>query len=81
MCGLVFTIEDPSLFCVCISPNMFVVAFLRSAEATVTRSQTMNLLFLADFEVTIGFLTCRSCLLYTSPSPRDIRTSRMPSSA
>ena len=60
MCGLVFTIEDPSLFCVCISPNMFVVAFLRSAEATVTRSQTMNLLFLADFEVTIGFLTCRS---------------------
>ena len=24
---------------------------------------------------------CRSCLLYTSPSPRDLSTSRMPSSA
>ena len=26
-----------------------------------------------------GFLKC--CLLYTSPSPRDLSTSRMPSSA
>ena len=25
--------------------------------------------------------TCSSCLLYTSPSPRDMRRSRMPSSA
>ena len=25
--------------------------------------------------------TCVSCLLYTSPSPRDMRRSRMPSSA
>ena len=24
---------------------------------------------------------CQSCLLYTSPSPRDLSTSRMPSSA
>ena len=24
---------------------------------------------------------CKSCLLYTSPSPRDDQTSRMPSSA
>ena len=31
-----------------------------------------------------GFLdiyVCNSCLLYTSPSPRDLSTSRMPSSA
>ena len=31
-----------------------------------------------------GFLTCAvdtPCLLYTSPSPRDLSTSRMPSSA
>ena len=27
------------------------------------------------------FQTCRDCLLYTSPSPRDLSTSRMPSSA
>ena len=26
-------------------------------------------------------MECRSCLLYTSPSPRDLSTSRMPSSA
>ena len=26
-------------------------------------------------------LKCRNCLLYTSPSPRDLSTSRMPSSA
>ena len=25
--------------------------------------------------------TCKNCLLYTSPSPRDLSTSRMPSSA
>ena len=25
--------------------------------------------------------TCNGCLLYTSPSPRDLSTSRMPSSA
>ena len=28
-----------------------------------------------------GFPTLRSCLLYTSPSPRDYAASRMPSSA
>mgnify|MGYP003327654935 CR=1 FL=1 len=28
-----------------------------------------------------GFITYLSCLLYTSPSPRDLSTSRMPSSA
>ena len=29
----------------------------------------------------IGAKTIPSCLLYTSPSPRDLSTSRMPSSA
>ena len=28
-----------------------------------------------------GLTLCQSCLLYTSPSPRDMRRSRMPSSA
>ena len=27
------------------------------------------------------FAECNTCLLYTSPSPRDLSTSRMPSSA
>ena len=29
----------------------------------------------------IGWMEHRVCLLYTSPSPRDLSTSRMPSSA
>ena len=29
----------------------------------------------------IGLTPCNPCLLYTSPSPRDLSTSRMPSSA
>ena len=32
-------------------------------------------------ELIKGFQTERTCLLYTSPSPRDLSTSRMPSSA
>ena len=35
--------------------------------------------FLRNFEVTTDLYTF--CLLYTSPSPRDCKTSRMPSSA
>ena len=31
--------------------------------------------------LTIGPMVCKSCLLYTSPSPRDRSVSRMPSSA
>ena len=35
-----------------------------------------------DFVSIIGHSGCgKSCLLYTSPSPRDLSTSRMPSSA
>ena len=35
----------------------------------------------SDFRVQIGGSLCSHCLLYTSPSPRDLSTSRMPSSA
>ena len=34
-----------------------------------------------DVFVTIPDIPNRSCLLYTSPSPRDVEESRMPSSA
>ena len=41
-----------------------------------------NLITLADFYgVSVDYLLCRTCLLYTSPSPRDGLLSRMPSSA
>ena len=35
---------------------------------------------LIDLRV-VGAVGCERCLLYTSPSPRDLSTSRMPSSA
>ena len=34
-----------------------------------------------DSNVKSMLAMCRDCLLYTSPSPRDMRRSRMPSSA
>ena len=35
----------------------------------------------ANLEVNFGMTVTKTCLLYTSPSPRDKRQSRMPSSA
>ena len=34
-----------------------------------------------DYSSMVNFARCKVCLLYTSPSPRDLSTSRMPSSA
>ena len=34
-----------------------------------------------ELDVTFDFMSIKSCLLYTSPSPRDRQKSRMPSSA
>ena len=34
-----------------------------------------------DFGIRVVVITHEGCLLYTSPSPRDLSTSRMPSSA
>ena len=34
-----------------------------------------------DTVITVGGIQSNHCLLYTSPSPRDLSTSRMPSSA
>ena len=32
-------------------------------------------------QIDVVIIGCETCLLYTSPSPRDLSTSRMPSSA
>ena len=34
-----------------------------------------------DLQTALSLISVTSCLLYTSPSPRDLSTSRMPSSA
>ena len=46
--------------------------FARPAHINCLESRTVK---------TLTKLACRTCLLYTSPSPRDVEESRMPSSA
>ena len=51
-----------------------VAAGLRDPDGTSTNNKT-------EYICSIGGVTCDTCLLYTSPSPRDRTRSRMPSSA
>ena len=48
--------------------------------AAVSRQQHANAVPLLTCKYDTRY-PCYSCLLYTSPSPRDLSTSRMPSSA
>ena len=48
-----------------------------STSASAVRGMSFNVIFLDEF----AFVPNHICLLYTSPSPRDQRGSRMPSSA
>jgi len=52
----------------------------RAKEAAEELAQELLALY-ATREIVPGFAFSRDCLLYTSPSPRDQRGSRMPSSA
>ena len=56
--------------------------FINSPGFVGIYSGLQNLKFLAAIQGKIGEREIReACLLYTSPSPRDMRRSRMPSSA
>ena len=55
--------------------DMFV--FLSDAEEWVETKPGEKFFYLNEGYVLLGYI----CLLYTSPSPRDLSTSRMPSSA
>ena len=50
------------------------------ALGNVVGSNIANVLLVVGLPAIIAPMTC-DCLLYTSPSPRDLSTSRMPSSA
>ena len=51
------------------------IILMAIAESAGMTAKTIGILFVA-------FTVCiYACLLYTSPSPRDLSTSRMPSSA
>ena len=58
------------------------VGFLDSNDhlTRLIKFSSYNLIVFKELEI-VGFIICMSCLLYTSPSPRDKRQSRMPSSA
>jgi len=50
-------------------------------RATQSRAEVAALHSREEIEATLLVAGCDPCLLYTSPSPRDLSTSRMPSSA
>ena len=52
------------------------------SQVTIARQQFTPTGVTTDFTFTSGYTVgYMDCLLYTSPSPRDLSTSRMPSSA
>jgi len=73
--GLISNLSNPKI----------VVFFLSLFPQFVDRGQGsfagLLLLGLIFCSITLTWLTLYACLLYTSPSPRDLSTSRMPSSA
>ena len=55
--------------------------FLSENAAFSQRCQENGIIFIGPPARAIDIMGSKSCLLYTSPSPRDQRGSRMPSSA
>jgi len=58
----------------------YVLAQVKANQANTEAAQ-LNDSYTKVFAPESGRVTNKSCLLYTSPSPRDLSTSRMPSSA
>ena len=59
--------------------NVHSVFVMKHTETTVIMNENIDI----DYKTFVGqqSVVCEPCLLYTSPSPRDQRGSRMPSSA
>ena len=55
--------------------------FMTVVEAQNLHAQIINELEDSDYDSSVAQTCFENCLLYTSPSPRDGATSRMPSSA
>ena len=58
----------------------FGISFDQALSAGPEQGQSING-WLWPSEVILSILSIVTCLLYTSPSPRDVEESRMPSSA
>ena len=59
-------------------PNFTQGSMTSSTTTTSTVTETINSM---DYNTGWQYAVTGTCLLYTSPSPRDLSTSRMPSSA
>ena len=57
------------------------VGIKNSTEMAIVNANYMKTKLEKNFKILYSGENGRSCLLYTSPSPRDLSTSRMPSSA
>ena len=60
---------------------VFVGISMTSANAKTLKCQTVLNTKADEVKMLKDFTDTVTCLLYTSPSPRDLSTSRMPSSA
>ena len=69
-CGIAKTLAENGAHVVCISRNVSDVQSVADQITAAGGAATAAACDISD-----------SCLLYTSPSPRDLSTSRMPSSA
>ena len=55
--------------------------FSNEGEHLILKLRKKDLATWDAIEILANYLKCSTCLLYTSPSPRDRTRSRMPSSA
>ena len=61
--------------------SLYVAEKYPSASITAVSNSRDQINFIQNEAKRRGLLNIKACLLYTSPSPRDMRRSRMPSSA
>ena len=64
----------------CLLENEKLVRKVAQSLIKYTKKEKFNLVFKCSFDKA-NRSSHKTCLLYTSPSPRDLSTSRMPSSA
>ena len=80
---VIWAIEDDSIFA-SITATLTVLILMLLTGKFLSKSATMMLppaLEKLDEKADLGLVGATTCLLYTSPSPRDATLSRMPSSA
>ena len=84
--GIGYLPQEPSIFRkLSVEDNLMAVLEADKSLSVQQRKQRVEQL-LEEFNIghkrkTLGISLSGGCLLYTSPSPRDLSTSRMPSSA